>query len=169
MPTTPTSRTLLPTTAEAPSARDPSVPAITATCHALWLWVLLALFCFRVAAQLIQTQWPVRWLPDFESWHSAVLFYPLLFAAQLLIVAFYGWMAWRVTTGRLVPSRRAGRIWTTLAIVYVAVMFARLVIGASELSAARWFHSYISIAFHFVLAGFLYVVGLYHRRGAARD
>lgn len=134
-----------------------------------WLWFLLALFCFRVAAQLIQTQSPVRWLPDFESWHSAVLPYPLLFSAQLAIIAFYGWMAWRVTTGRLATSLRAGKVWTALAIVYAAVMFARLLIGVSDPEAARWFHSYISIAFHFVLAGFLYVVGLYHRRGVARD
>lgn len=142
--------------------------ALTATAPrkthlAAWLWLLLTLFCFRVAAQLIQVYWSVRWLPDFESWHSAVVFYPLLFCAQLMIIAFYGWMAWRVTTGRLVPSARAGRVWTTLAIVYVAVMFVRLLIGASDVTTVRWFHSYISIAFHFVLAGFLYVVGLYHR------
>lgn len=133
--------------------------------HAVWLWLLLGLFCFRVAAQLIQTQAPVAWLPDFESWHSAVMPYPLLFTAQLAIIAFCGWMAWRVSTGRLERSARAGRVWTTLAIVYAVVMLVRLLIGLAEPSTPRWFHSHISIAFHFVLAGFLYVVGSYHRGG----
>ena len=132
--------------------------------HAGWLWLLLALFCFRVAAQLIQTQAPVRWLPDFESWHSAVLPYPILFSAQLAIIGFYAWIAWRVSTGRLNASARAGKVWTTLAVIYALVMFVRLLLGVSDPTAARWFHSYISIAFHFVLAGFLYVVGLHHRR-----
>lgn len=132
--------------------------------HAACLWFLLALFCFRVAAQLIQTRWPVTWLPDFESWHSAVMPYPLLFSAQLAIIAYCSWMAWRVMTGRLTRSARGAKIYTTLAVVYAVVMFVRLLIGVSDAEAARWFHSYISIAFHFVLAGFLYVVGLYHRR-----
>ena len=94
--------------------------------------------------------------------------YPILFSAQLTIIAYCSWMAWRVTTGRLNRSARGAQIFTTLAVVYAVVMFARLLIGVSDPAAARWFHSYISIAFHFVLAGFLYVVGLYHRQGAAR-
>lgn len=138
-------------------------PSRKAAGHAAWLWFLLTLFCFRVGAQLIQTQAPVDWLPDFESWHSAVMPYPLLFSGQLAIIAFYAWMAWRVSTGRLERSGRAGRVWTTLSIVYAVVMLLRLLIGLAEPSTPRWFHSHISIAFHFVLAGFLYVIGLYHR------
>ena len=143
---------------------------MTARRHARWLWFLLGLFCFRVAAQGMQTVADVAWLPHFEAWHSAVLPYRQLLFAQLLIIAFYASLALRFSMGRIVPSRRAGKVWLALGLLYGALMAARLAIGLLVASSPRWFHSHISIFFHFVLAAFLLVVASFHRGwGAPSD
>ena len=77
--------------------------------HAALLWILLALFCFRVVAQLAVAVAPLPFLPSFEAWHSGALPYPVLVACQLLIVALYAWMARGIGSGRTRPDSRLAR------------------------------------------------------------
>ncbi len=125
------------------------------------LWILLGLFCFRVAAQLIQALAPVSLLPAFEAWHSGALPYPLLVATQLVIITVYAWTAWGIQVGRTRPDRRLGRWLLGLGGVYFAFMLVRLALGAT-VAQQTWFDAPIPSVFHLVLAGFLLVAANFH-------
>ncbi len=130
--------------------------------YVLILSVLLALFCFRVLAQLLQSFVEVTFLPPFDAWQSGVVPYSGLLISQILIIAFYGWILQRFITGRMRPSRRQGWIFFIIGLVYFLSMAARLFIGLTGLSQHYWFHSYLPNLFHFVISGYLLVVGYYH-------
>lgn len=134
--------------------------------YARWLWLLLALFIVRVIAQPMALLTSARFLPPFESWHSGVLPYPVLVAAQLLIIAWFAHTAWRFSKGGVTPRYRLG-IWMLLfGGVYFATMLVRLVLGVTVLSSNRWFSSVLPTMFHLVLASYLLVYGHYHFRHA---
>ncbi len=130
--------------------------------HAAVLWGLLGLFCLRVAAQLAAAAGPLSFLPPFEAWHSGLLPYPALVAAQIAIVALYAWMARGIGSGRTRPRPGLGRLLLVLGGVYFAFMAARLLLGATALSGSSWWHAPIPSVFHLVLAGFLLVAGHFH-------
>jgi len=48
--------------------------------------------------------------------------------------------------------------------VYAAAMVLRYVLTMTLHPEKRWFGDTIPITFHFVLAGFIYVLGHYHQR-----
>ena len=125
------------------------------------LWVLLGLFCVRVAAQLIQALAPVSLLPAFQAWHSPALPYPLLVATQVVIITVYAWIACGIQAGRTQPDRRLGRWLLGLGGVYFAFMLVRLVLGTTLLQET-WFDALIPSGFHLVLAALLLVVGSFH-------
>lgn len=133
--------------------------------HARLLWLLLALFLFRVVAQLVQTFRPVGFLPPWEAWHSGALPYPWLVASQAALAALYAWMAAGIGSGRTRPRPTLGRWLLGLGGVYFAFMAARLVLGATVL-AETWFDAPLPSGFHLVLASFLLVAGSFHRAGA---
>jgi hypothetical protein len=123
--------------------------------------VLTGLFAFRVAAQPAALALD-RLLPAFESWDGGVLPYPVLLVTQLVILGWLARTAWRFWTGTVVPSRRIGRAALAVGIVYFAVMFLRLLLGATTLSDVRWFASPLPAFFHLVLATYLLVYGYCH-------
>ncbi len=135
--------------------------------YACWLWVLLALFSFRVVAQLVQWRMDVPLLPSFEAWHSAVIPYGLLLAAQALILGFYGWVALAFWKGRVQPSRTSTWIWLSIGGVYAGVMVVRLVLGLTLMSSHYWFANHLPTFFHVVLASFMLVAGTFHLRHTA--
>lgn len=135
--------------------------------YARWLWLLLALFIVRVIAQPIALVTSAPFLPPFESWHSGVLPYPALVAAQLLIIAWLARTAWRVSRGEVTPHYRLGVWMLAFGGVYFTTMLVRLVLGATVLSTNRWFSSALPTMFHLVLAAYLLVYGHYHFRHAA--
>jgi hypothetical protein len=135
--------------------------------HARWLWLLLALFIARVVAQPIALLTSAPFLPPFESWHSGVLPYPALVAAQLLIIAWFAWTAWRFSNGNVTPSRRLGISMLAFGGIYFATMLVRLVLGLTILSTNRWFSSILPTMFHLVLASYLLVYGHFHFRYGA--
>ena len=130
--------------------------------YAIGLWLLLALFAFRVAAQPLSLVLHVAILPPFESWHSAALPYKLLLAIQLLLLAAFGWTAWRVTRGVVRPRRSVGALALTFGTLYFVSMVARLVLGLTLLSHQRWFASPIPTIFHLVLAAWVLLYGHFH-------
>lgn len=136
--------------------------------YVIILSVLLALFCFRVLAQLIQRYAELSFLPPFESWQSGAVPYSALIASQVLIIFFYAWILRGIATGRIQPSRRQGWLFFIIGLMYFLVMMARLLIGLTGLSERHWFHSYLPILFHLVLSGYLLVVGYFHLQATAR-
>jgi hypothetical protein len=136
------------------------------SCHVVALSILLALFCLRVAAQLLQSFLELAFLPPFDAWHSGALPYGVLLASQFLIIVFYAWLLRGIATHRTLPNRRRGGLFFIAGLVYFLAMLARMSIGLSGLSGHRWFRSYLPTLFHFVLAGYLIVVGHFHLRSA---
>lgn len=132
------------------------------------LSILLALFCFRVLVQLMQRYIELPFLPPFDAWQSGALPYNALLAAQTLIVVFYAWILWRIVSNRMQPSRRQGWLFFITGLIYFLVMASRLLIGVSGLSEHYGFRSYLPTLFHFVLAGYLIVVGYFHLQATVR-
>lgn len=137
---------------------------MTSKAYGLLLWLLLALFGFRVGAQLVQSRVELSWLPPFEAWHSSVLPYPMLLLAQAAIVGFYGWVALAFIRGRVTPSRTSARLWLTVGWLYFGAMLLRLALGLTVLSSHGWFGSHLPTVFHLVLASFMIVAGTFHLR-----
>ncbi len=133
------------------------------------LSILLALFCFRVLAQLLQRYLELPFLPPFDAWQSGAVPYNGLLVSQLLIIVFYGWLLRRIASGRMQPSRRQGLVFLIVGLIYFSMMAARLFIGLTGLSEHHWFRSYLPTLFHFVLAGYLIVVGYFHLQNTARQ
>ena len=136
--------------------------------YAPWLWLLLALFVVRVVAQPLALLTSAPFLPPFEAWHSGVLPYPALVAAQLLIIAWLARTAWRMTSAAVTPSYRVGVTLLTLGGIYFGVMLMRLILGLTILTSSRWFSSILPTVFHIVLASYLLVYGHFHFRHASR-
>lgn len=132
--------------------------------YGIWLWALSGLFTLRVASQLLQLKLDISFLPEFDAWHSGVLPYEFLLLSQLIILSVYCWVAYRFTTLSVQPSALVARVWLLLGCLYMAVMIGRLTIGLSGLSSNPWFSYYLPTFFHFVLAGFMLVVGVFHLR-----
>lgn len=132
------------------------------------LWLLTALFAFRVVAQPAALAFD-RLLPSFNSWDGGVLPYPVLLVTQLVILGWLARTAWRFSTGTVVPRRPIGRIALAFGGVYFSVMFLRLLLGATILSDVRWFASPLPAFFHLVLATYLLVYGYCHVHTVSRN
>ena len=131
--------------------------------YTLVLWVLLSLFCFRVFAQLYQLVFYTHHLPPFEDWYSGALAYPYLLLSQILIIGIYLYICLQFSKGTVNPSKQVGTLFLSIGIIYACFMMGRLLIG-QLISNSEWFHAYIPIFFHFILASFLIVVGVFHFR-----
>lgn len=131
--------------------------------YATILWILLGLFSFRVAAQLFQLAFDSPYLPPFDAWYSGALAYPYLLLSQIIIIGIYSYICVQFAKGTVSRSSRAGVFFLAIGGVYASFMLGRLLIGQLFTSSA-WFHAYIPIFFHFILALFLIVVGIFHTR-----
>ena len=137
--------------------------------YAFALWTLFGLFVVRVAAQLLIALGGGSFLPPWEEWFSGALGYPPLLASQIVIILVFGRIAVDVTRGRGVfaaPRRGAAVALLTGGSVYLAVMAIRYAIRMTLYPPERWSGGSIPIFFHWVLAGFILVLGFYHRRFA---
>ena len=153
----------------APLAPDPA-----ARRYGMALWLIATLFCCRVVGQMLVAFGGVTWLPPMAEWYSGLLPYPLLLPSQLLILV----VMWRTNrgvhagTGWLWTHRpRVGRALVTFAALYAAAMAVRYVVFGELYPARRWHPpGSIPIAFHFVLASYLYLLGrLTLRHGRPAD
>ncbi len=135
----------------------------TNSAHASLLWLLLGLFCFRVAAQLVVAVTPLPFLPPFEAWHSDSMPYPVLVIAQIAIIALCARMARGIAMERTEARSRLGALLLLLGGLYFLFMMVRLVLGATLLSDLSWWHAPVPSCFHLVLASFLIVAGHFHR------
>ena len=127
-----------------------------------WLMAFLALFVFRVLAQLVQSSYPVSFLPPFEAWHSGALPYRALLGIQLLIIAYCAQVVRKFRSNTVTPSSKTAKICITLGGIYFFVMLFRLTAGLSFASDHLWLGVLIPTLFHLVLASFLLTVGFFH-------
>ena len=126
------------------------------------LLVLLLCFCFRVAVQGIQYFFSIGFLPSFSLWHSGTLSYPVLVLFQLIIIIFFAWISYQVSSDKLTPSNIVGKRLIVLASIYGFVMIVRYIIKMSLYPTERWFGGSLPILFHIVLASFLLTLGIFH-------
>lgn len=137
--------------------------------YALWLWLLLVVFAFRVLAQPLTLLVDTRYLPPFESWHSGVMPYPALLATQLLIIAWLSRTSYRFSVGEVRPNHRLGIWMLAFGGCYFTLMLLRFVLGVTLLSGQRWFASPLPTFFHLVLAAFIILYGHYHFHASLRN
>ena len=130
----------------------------------LLLWIFLALFCFRVSAQLLQLLYPVTFLPAFEHWQGGNLPYGWLLFSQVLIIYICARTALGIQRGSFAVIPALGKTLFYIGIIYFVVMALRLILGLSLLSDNHWFGSTIPAIFHLVLAGFMIATSQYHLR-----
>jgi hypothetical protein len=130
---------------------------------ALSLFVLTALFVFRVAGQLLVRTRAPTWLPSNEYW--ALTPYAVLLPVQLAVVGLLTWIDVHFARGYGSwtdprPALGSAVIWFSL--IYGGAMLVRYVWRMSRLPRQRWFGGTIPIVFHWVLAAYLFVFGSFH-------
>ena len=134
-----------------------------------WLAALLALFCLRVAAQLLQAAFDLPFLPPFEAWHSGVLPYSVLLVVQLALIAAMLWLLRRVRRDAISISRAWALALLAVGWTYFFFMAFRLIGGLTFLQGVPWFTAWLPSVFHLVLASYVVIAGRYFlRRGARR-
>ena len=142
----------------------PPTLQLTSGIAAVLLWLLLAAFALRVAGQLVVVIAAPRWLPPMEQWFSGVLAYPILLAVQVVMLVAMAVVALGVGAGwplAISSGPGYGRALAAGAYAYAAVMVARYAVRMARRHDQRWFGGTIPIAFHFVLAAGLFVLGSY--------
>ena len=123
------------------------------------LWICIGLFFARVAGQIEVLLVAPHWLPAMPAWYSGLLPYPLLLPIQIVLLMLMCVLVIGTRTAsrpRGAPERTAA-IWRTFAIVYVAVMAARLILIVHRYGGDFYLHGAIPVAFHWVLALFILV------------
>jgi len=128
------------------------------------LWLLLGAFAARVLGQLVVAVARPRWLPPMSEWFSGLVAYPLLLAIQVLVIVSMAVIALGVGAGwPALATRNApvGSVLVGVADVYALAMALRYVVRMARRPDQRWLGGTIPIAFHVVLATWLFVLGSY--------
>ena len=134
------------------------------------LWLLLGLFVLRVAGQALVACCGVGFLPPMTAWYSGLLAYEYLLPAQLAIIAFMTKICLDFTRGQgffARPRRFFAVYWLAFGCIYLAVKVLRYPVQMVLLPESRWLGGTLPIFFHWVLAAFVILTGLHHRRGLA--
>ena len=131
------------------------------------LVALTVLFSLRVLGQVLVAFFSVPWLPSMEQWYSGLVPYPILLVIQLAMVTVMMKLSIEI-------SRGAGRFakqhpsWSPILVsfsaIYAGGMALRYILTMLFRPELRWFGHTIPIFFHFVLAGFIFILGLYHAK-----
>jgi len=132
------------------------------------LAALTALFTLRVGGQYLVSIGVGGPLPPMGFWYSGLVPYSLLLPIQLGLIALMTWInsAFRRGSGWLVaPRPRFGRVLVVGGAVYLLSMVARLALTFILAPDGRWVASLIPVVFHWVLAGYVLLLGTYHRAG----
>jgi len=127
------------------------------------LCLLSGLFLLRVVGQLLARARAPRWLPPTEQWN--LMPYRWLLPSQLGIVGLLAWIDVDFARGYgfwVEPRPALGVGVLVFALLYASVMAGRYVLRMRLRPDQRWFGGTIPIAFHFVLAAYLLVLGSFH-------
>ncbi len=127
--------------------------------YAVLLGVLSLAFAARV--QLLVAVFDVTFLPPMEAWYSGLIPYPALLAIQLVILAVQLEISRELWVGAgavSVPRPVLGRALAWISVVYFLTMVGRYLVTSVVLPEAGRFGGTIPIVFHWVLAGYLWVL-----------
>jgi hypothetical protein len=133
---------------------------VTSWVAAILLWLLLALFCLRVAGQVVVVWLHPRWLPSMDQWYSGLLPYPLLLPAQILLITLMTAIALQVSASATPfgkPHPTVGLVLIPFSFVYAGSMAVRYALRMRRHPDQRWLDGTIPIIFHVVLAAFLFL------------
>jgi hypothetical protein len=121
-----------------------------------------ALFCLRVAGQLVVLAAAPRWLPPMGQWN--LLPYRFLLVIQLVFIALIAAIVVDFIAGPWFfaePAPDFGRFLVVFSFVYAGSMAVRYAVRMTRKPGERWFGGTIPMVFHVVLAAFLFVWGTY--------
>ena len=130
------------------------------------LAIFTALFAVRVAGQLLVLSVGPDWLPPMGQWNLVP--YRILLPIQLALLATMIAVTLDLALGAAVlpPGGRAvGGSLVAFACVYGAAMAVRYAVRMARRPEQRWFGGAIPIVFHWVLAAWVLVLGLFHASG----
>jgi hypothetical protein len=131
-----------------------------------FLVLFSALFLARVLGQVVVVLARPAWLPPARQWN--LMPYPLLLPVQVAILGFMAAIGIAFFRGRgalAEPHPTLGATVVAFSFVYAGVMVVRYAVRMRRRPGERWFGGTIPIAFHLVLAAFLFVLGRYHAGG----
>jgi sterol desaturase/sphingolipid hydroxylase (fatty acid hydroxylase superfamily) len=131
------------------------------------LTLLALLFLVRVAGQAAARLYAAPMLPPDALWHAGIVPYPLLAGVQMAICAAMALVIWRLDRIEMRPRLVTAILATGT--LYLGVMSARFVIGASGIAPGSWFDQPISTPFHLVLAGWLLIFAFHLAGQKARE
>lgn len=135
-----------------------------------FLWLLLALFVCRVLGQLVVVLYAPPFLPPMKEWYSGLMPYEYLLPSLILIIILFTKINLDISRGSgfwAEPKPRLGLWLRNFGIIYFASMVVRYVLRMFWYPEERWFGGTIPIIFHWVLATYVILVGLYHLRSKA--
>lgn len=134
--------------------------------HGPLLAFITVLFAGRVLGQALVAFVGVPWLPPMEQWFSGMIPYPPLLIIQLLMLMLMIKITaaiWRGKGAFADVRPHWSGILIKFSAVYASLMVVRYILTMILHPEMRWFGDIIPIIFHFVLAGFIFVLGRYHR------
>lgn len=126
------------------------------------LWACTVLFLLRVVGQLEVLLVAPSWLPPMNEWYSGLIPYPMLVPIQIAILMLMSALAMRETqAGRRAASEPGNWMpWVRrFAVVYFVAMMVRLMLQLLRDADNVIDAGGIPVAFHWVLALFLLVLG----------
>ena len=136
--------------------------------YSRYLLLLLLLFCFRVAAQVVQVIYPVGFLPPFDTWQSGALPYPVLLTIQIVMIIYMGRLVWYFRKGKVAPQKKRGKRLIVFGIIYFIAMIFRMVAGQTFGADHYWLNAPLPTLFHCVLASYVLCWGHYHHKYGRR-
>ena len=131
--------------------------------QARWLVILQTMFLGRVLGQVWVVLIEPSWLPPIDRWYSGLLPYYLLLPAQILLLMLMSLVSYDALRQQgfwHVQKASTKKVLRVLALVYFLIMVSRYALTMAFVPELRWFGHAIPIFFHFVLAGYLLVLGL---------
>ena len=137
---------------------------------AAFLWLLTGFFLARVLGQVLVAVFDVGFLTPMAAWYSGFIPYPILLPTQVAMLGVMVKINRDVSLGAglfAAPRPRLGRFLRWFAIVYFLAMVGRYAITMALYPERRWLGGAIPIAFHWVLAGYLFLWSRYNTSGSA--
>lgn len=125
------------------------------------------LFFVRVVAQVYAGFFNFGWLPNFEAWYSGLIPYVYLFPIQLIILmlmSLFTYGQWQ-QSGPIYIHKRSTQIkirWCSA--IYFLVMLARFIVQMIAPEKLGDLAVTLPIYFHWVLAGYLFLLTLGSKR-----
>lgn len=139
--------------------------------HGPLLALITAQFAVRVVGQALVAFVGVSWLPAMEQWFSGVIPYPSLLIIQLLMLMLMIKITGEIWRGKgtfAVVRPHWSNFLMKFSAAYAGLMVIRYALTMALHPEMRWFSDIIPIVFHFVLAGFIFVLGHYHQARPGR-